>query len=422
MSQLAILGGERTRQEPYPQWPVWDERDLEAVTAVVKSGRWGGFPYPGPQTTRFLEGFSQMQGGGYGVLMANGTVTMEVALRAAEIGWGDEVIVPALTFQATAAAPMAAGAIPVIVDVDPETYCIDPKAVEKAITPRTKAVIPVHLGAQMADMDAIMAIAEKYNLVVVEDCAHAHGAKWRGRGAGTIGHFGSFSLQSSKILTTGEGGILLCRTRELQYKVESIINCGRPADPEGRLYTMGANYRLGEFQAALGCVALERFPEQMQQRAEAANYLEECLSEIEGVRLLKRDPRHTSRAIYIFGFAIDPDVFKVTHDAVVAALNAEGIPCETGYPPMNKYDLFQPRLSKLAVPSAFPERFDYTKLSLPEAERGGLRESVWLDESVFRAGQKGIDDVVAALRKVLENREALAEAAQRWMNSQGAER
>jgi len=410
MSQLAILGGPKTRTEAYPDWPVWDERDLQAVTDVVKSGRWGGYPYPGPCTTKFIEGFAQMQGGGYPVLMANGTVTMEVALRAAEVGWGDEVIVPALTFQATAAAPMAAGAIPVIADVDPENYCLDPKAVEKAITSKTKAIIPVHLGAQMADMDAIMAIAEKHNLIVVEDCAHAHGAKWRGRGAGTLGHFGSFSLQSSKILTTGEGGILLCRTRELQYKVESIINCGRPADPDGKFYTMGANYRLGEFQAALGTVALERFPEQVKQRAETANYLEECLSEIPGVRQLKRDPRHTSRSIYIYGFAIDPKEFKVTHEAVAAALNAEGIPCDIGYAPMNKYDLFQPRLSKLAVPSAFPERFDYTEVTMPEAERAGLRESVWLEESVFRAGMKGIDDVVAALRKTLEHGEELAKA------------
>ena len=141
-------------------------------------------------------------------MAANGTVTMEIALRAAGVGWGDEVIVPAYTFQATAAAPMAAGAIPVIVDIDPNTYCIDPQAIEAAITPRTRAIIPVHVGSLMAHMDGSMAIAERHNLIVVEDCAHVHGMQWRGRGAGTIGHFGSFSLQSSKILTSGEGGIL----------------------------------------------------------------------------------------------------------------------------------------------------------------------------------------------------------------------
>ena len=409
MSKLAILGGTPTRVEEYPQWPVFDQRDIDAVVEVVKSGHWGGFPYPGPQTSEFLKKFVEMQGGGYPVLLANGTVTMEVACRAADIGWGDEVIVPALTFQATAAAPMAAGAIPVIVDVDPGNYCLDPASVEKAITPRTRAIIPVHLGAQMADMDALMDIAERHHLVVIEDCAHAHGARWRGRGAGTIGHFGSFSLQSSKILTTGEGGILLCRTEELQMRAESIVNCGRPYPKDGQMvFTTGANFRLGEFQAALGVVGLERFPEQLKQRNEAANYLEESLSEIPGVRLLRRDPRHTSRTIYQYGFAINPAEFQVPREVVCAALKAEGIPCGTGYQAMNRYDLFHPTNSRLPVPSAFPERFDYSNIRMPEAEKGAEVESVWLDESVFRDGQKGVDDFVNALKKVKENGAELA--------------
>ena len=199
---------------------------------------------------------------------------------------------------------------------------------------------------------------------------------------------------------------------ELAARAASIINCGRPYELDGKpVYTMGANYRLGEFQAALGVVGLERFPDQMKERSDNAGYLEEALSEVPGVRLLRRDPRHTTRAIYIYGFAIDPDVFQNTHEVVCAALEAEGIPCEAGYPPMHHYDLFQPRLSKLPVPSAFPERFDYSRMSLPEAERAGERESVWLDESVFRAGRKGVDDFIAALRKVLENAPALAQAA-----------
>src|SRR5512143_3398490 len=227
MSDLAILGGPKTRTESYSAWPVWDQRDIDIVTEVIKSGRWGGYPYPGPKTAELARKFAEMQGGGYAVPMANGTVTMEVALRAAGIGWGDEVIVPAYTFQATASAPMAAGAIPVIVDVDADNYCLDPVAAEKAITSKTKAIIPVHLGSNMADMDAIMALAEKYHLVVVEDCAHAHGAKWNGRGAGTIGHFGSFSLQSSKTLTSGEGGILLCRSEAMAQRAMAVIDCGR---------------------------------------------------------------------------------------------------------------------------------------------------------------------------------------------------
>jgi L-glutamine:2-deoxy-scyllo-inosose/3-amino-2,3-dideoxy-scyllo-inosose aminotransferase len=412
MSTLAVFGGEPARTVPYPEWPVFDERDVQAVTDVVRSGNWGGFPYPGPRTTEFLRRFLELQGGEYAVAMANGTVTMEVACRAADVGWGDEVIVPAYTFQATAAAPLAAGAIPVIVDIDPETYCIDPKAVEAAITPQTKAVIPVHLGAQMADMDAIMDIAERHSLIVIEDCAHAHGANWRGQGAGTIGHFGSFSLQSSKILTAGEGGVLICKTAELAERAASIINCGRPADKEGKQFTMGANYRMSELHSALAVVALERFPEQAKERAEMAAYLDEALSEIPGVRLLKRDPRHTVRSFYRYIFAIDPQVFGVTHEAVCLALYKEGIPVELGYEAMNRYELFQPQLSRLPVPSAFPERFQFDQMELPQADRAAEREAVWFDENVFRAGRQGVDDAVAALQKVYDNREELVARAE----------
>jgi dTDP-4-amino-4,6-dideoxygalactose transaminase len=410
MSDLAALGGTPIRKEPYPEWPVFDERDIQAVTDVIKSGRWGGYPYPGPKTAEFAQRFAEMQGGGYAVPMANGTVTMEVALRALNIGWGDEVLVPAYTFQATAAAVMSAGAIPVIVDVDDQTYCIDPKSAQAAITPQTKAIIPVHLGAEMADMDAIMELASLNNLAVIEDCAHAHGAKWRGKGAGTIGHFGSFSLQSSKTLTAGEGGVLLCRTPELAAKAASLIDCGRPHDEAEKLFTMGANYRLSEFQAALGIIGLERFPEQMKQRESMASYMDEALSEVPGIKILKRDPRHTTRSFYRYIFAIDPKIFKVKHDAVCYALDQEGIPCWVGYEAMHHYELFQPKLSQLPVPSAFPERFDFSKMSYPVAERACEEEAVWLDEAIFRAGEKGVDDVILTLYKILANGDMLAEA------------
>jgi dTDP-4-amino-4,6-dideoxygalactose transaminase len=417
MSQLAILGGSRTRTEPYPKWPVWDQRDIDAVTEVIKSGQWGGFPYPGPKTAELARKFTKMQGGGYGVPMANGTVTMEVACRAADIGWGDEVIVPAYTFQATAAAPMAAGAIPVIVDVDPNSYCLDPKAAEKAVTPKTRAIIPVHLGHQMADMDALMALAARHNLIVIEDCAHAHGAKWNGKGAGTIGHFGSFSLQSSKTLTTGEGGILLCRTPEMAAKAASIIDCGRPHAPgggpedESMDFQVGGNYRLSEIAAALALVGLERFPAQAKQREEMAAYMDEALSEVPGVRVLKRDPRHTTRSFYRYMFAISPEEFGVEHDLLCVALDSEGVGCWVGYEAMHNYTLFQPQKSKLAVPSAFPERFKFEEMDLPEATRACEHEAVWLDEAVFRCGPQGVDDAVAAIKKIQENAGELAEAA-----------
>jgi dTDP-4-amino-4,6-dideoxygalactose transaminase len=408
MSELAILGGPKTRTEEYPDWPVFDQREVDAVTDVIRSGQWGGYPYPGPQTQRFLAEFLAYQGGQYAISAANGTVTMEIALRAAGIGWGDEVIVPAYTFQATAAAPMAAGAIPVIVDVDPESYCIAPKAIEAAITPATRAIIPVHLGSLMADMDAIMEIAERHNLIVIEDCAHAHGARWRGQGAGTIGHFGSFSLQSSKILTAGEGGVLICKTKELADAAASVVNCGRPPGEHGPVTIMGANFRSSELHAALARVQLERLPEQTKEREEMVAYMDEALSEIPGVRVLRPDARLSRRAVYRYIFAIDPEVWGIEHDVVCAALDAEGVDSWVGYEAMHHYELFQPKLSRLPVPMAFPERFDFSQMDLPVAERACQHEAVWLSESVFRSGKQGVDDAVAAIRKVQRNAGDLA--------------
>ena len=410
---LAILGGEPAVKITYPAWPVHDEREVEAVAEVIRSGHWGGYPYPGPRTAAFLQKFLEFHGGEYAIMAANGTLTMEIALRAAGIGWGDEVIVPAYTFQATAAAPMAAGAIPVIVDIDPNTYCIDPRAIEAAITPRTRAIIPVHVGSLMADMDAIMAIAERHNLIVVEDCAHVHGMQWRGRGAGTLGHFGSFSLQSSKILTSGEGGILICKTKELAGAATSVVNCGRPAEGHSEVTVMGANFRSSELHAALASVQLERLPEQTRQRETMVGYMDEALSEIPGVRIFRPDPRITRRSVYLYIFAIDPAVWGVDHHAVCAALEAEGLDASTGYPPMHRYELFQPQLTRLPVPTAHPERFDFASMNLPVAAHAYEREAVWLPEAVFRAGKAGVDQAVAAIRKVYEQRAALAEAAAR---------
>lgn len=410
---LALLGGEPVRTAPYPPWPIHDERDIAAVSKVVRSQQWGGYPYPGPRTAELIERFSEFQGGGHGVPMANGTVTLEVALRAAGIGWGDEVIIPGYTFQATAVGVMSAGALPVIVDILPETYCIDPAAVEAAITGRTRAILPVHLGARMADMDAIMDIAGRHGLIVLEDCAHAHRARWRDKGAGTIGHFGSFSFQASKSITTGEGGLLLCRTPELAERAASIMDCGRPHDEAGEHFTMGINYRMTELQAALAVVALERFPEQMAARIQTMEHLEAGLGGIPGVRPLQRDPRHTGRAFYRYIFAINPETFGADRYVVTRALQAEGILAKDGYPPMHRYDLFQPAKSRLPVPSAYPEYFDFEALDLPVSLRAGEREAIWLDHPLFLAGREAAEDTLRALRKLAAHPEQLSRAGER---------
>jgi dTDP-4-amino-4,6-dideoxygalactose transaminase len=404
MAHLALNGGTPVRPERYPEWPVWDQREIDAVTAVVRSGRWGGYPEPGPHAAAFARAFAEYHGAKHGICMANGTITLVVSLRAAGISLGDEVIVPGYTFAATALAPMEAGAIPVIVDIDPENYCIDPKAVEAAITPRTRAIMPVHLGALVADMDAIMGIANRHNLVVVEDCAHAHGAQWRGRGVGAIGHLGSFSMQSSKILTSGEGGIVLTNNDTLAETCHSLIDCGRPKDAARQNYTFGANYRLSELQAAMLEVGLQRLPEQTRLREENAAYLDEALSELEGVRVLRRDERITRRACYEYIFGIEPQAFGgASKERLLDALHAEGIPVQGGYDAMNNYDIFRPTPQNHPVAKLFPERFDFGALRLPVAERAAASEAVWLNQRALLGDRAGVDHVVEALRKVQQH-------------------
>jgi dTDP-4-amino-4,6-dideoxygalactose transaminase len=408
MKELALNGGTPVRSTAYPAWPSGDDREIEAVTDVIRSGDWGGFPEPGRYGGRFEAAFAGYQGAKHGVLMANGTITMEVALKALGIGWGDEVIIPALTFAATAYAPIAAGALPVIVDVTPDTWCIDPEQVEAAITPRTKAIIPVHLGHHMADMDRLMQIANAHGLAVVEDCAHAHGQQWQGKGAGCIGDLGSFSHQSSKILTSGEGGSLLTNDDDLARRAHSLIDCGRAKDADEKEFTFGANYRLGELHAALLVVAMERFPAQRAERAESGKLFEELVAQVPGVRVMPVDRRVTRWSFYNYILAIDPDAFAGrTNEIVCAAMEAEGIPAEVQYPSMNRYELFQPSLSRLPVCVEFADRLDPQTMSFPVAEAAGQRESVYFMENVFRDGTKGIEDAVEAIAKVQRHADEL---------------
>ena len=408
MPELAINGGAPVRSTHYPAWPVVDDDVVAAVTDVVRSGEWGGFPEPGVNGGAFEEAFAAYQGAAHGVLMMNGTVTMEVACKALDIGWGDEVIVPALTFAATAYAPMAAGAIPVFVDVTPETWTIDPDLVEAAITERTRAIMPVHLGHQMADMDRIMAIANTHGLAVIEDCAHAPGQRWRDQGAGCIGDFGSFSHQSSKILTSGEGGSLLTNDAALAQRAHSIIDCGRAKDPDEKAYTFGANYRLSDLNAALLVVAMQRFPAQQAERAVTGKAFERAVSAVPGVRVMPHDERVTRWSFYNYILAIDPEMFAgATNEVVCAAMEAEGIPAEVQYPSMNRYELFQPSLSRLPVAVEFADRLDMQTMSFPVAEAAGQRESVYFMENVFRDGDRGIGDAVEALSKIQRHADEL---------------
>jgi dTDP-4-amino-4,6-dideoxygalactose transaminase len=190
--KLAVSGGTPVFEKPLnPPWPVFDAREKQYLIEALEARGWGGFPEPMPQAAKFAARFAEAHGAKHGICCANGSVTLEIALMALGIRAGDEVIVPTYTWIATGSAPIHLNAVPVIVDVEPDTYCIDPAAVEAAITPRTVGIIPVHLGCGVADLDRLQEIARKHKLWIIEDCAHAHGAAWRGRPVGAWGELGS---------------------------------------------------------------------------------------------------------------------------------------------------------------------------------------------------------------------------------------
>jgi dTDP-4-amino-4,6-dideoxygalactose transaminase len=269
--------------------------------------------------------------------------------------------------------------------------------------------MPVHLGQQMADLDRLAAIADRHGLAIVEDCAHAHGQQWGGRGAGCIGAFGSFSHQSSKTLTAGEGGTLLTGDDDLARRAHSIIDCGRPKDAAEQQYTFGANYRLGELACALLCTQLDRFETQRAERETGARLFEQLADGLTGVSINPINTRITRWGFYRYLFRIDPDAFAgATCERVADALEAEGIAAEVQYPPMSRYDLFQPQLSRLPVCVVHANRLNPATMSFPVAESAGEREAVYLNESVFRAGPQGVEDAVTAIAKVQQHAHELA--------------
>ncbi len=406
MSKLALLGG--TPNKPaVPTWPVRDEREELVVIEVIRSGVYGGFPEPAPHAARFAADFAAMHDAAFGIACANGTITMTTALQAAGVGWGDEVLVPALSFAATAWAPLSLGAVPVICDLDPRTFCLDAEAAEDAITERTRAIIPVHLGSTIADMDALLALARRHNLVVIEDAAHAHAGQWRGRGVSSWGDFGSFSMQLTKTLTSGEGGLITTNDPKYAELCHSLIDCGRAKDEAGVNFNVGANYRITELQAALLEVGLTRLLDQTATRNRNMAYLDERLNSVEGVTPQWIDPRITRRPGYIHVTQFDPAAFgDLTSSELTAALYAEGIPCGRGNPPMHRYDLLQLSEQNSFTYRNFKDRMDFAAMSFPVAERV-TQSTIWTAHQFFLGGSDLMDYFVAALERVRQQAAAV---------------
>jgi dTDP-4-amino-4,6-dideoxygalactose transaminase len=396
MEKLAIFGGEPVRQKPFASYPVYDERELTALKEVLESGIWGGY---NPKVAEFEKAFAEFHQARFGITAANGTVTLETALSAAGIGPGDEVIVPPISFIATATAVLRIGATPVFADIDEATYNLNPALVGEAITERTRAIIPVHFAGQPADMDALMSVAERHGLIVIEDCAHAHGATWKGKSIGSFGHFGSFSFQASKNLTAGEGGLLSTNDEELAEIARSICNQGRRTGGAWyEHYRLGTNYRLTGWQAAILLSQFSRLPEQIERRNENARFLNEQLSGMDLISIPFVDERVTRHSYYLYMIRLNLDRFPgVTKDNFVKALTAEGIPCSAGYPhPLYKNPVFND--------------YKHIRSDCPEAERM-CSSSFWLSHEIMLSETDSLNDVASALEKIAGGIDNLAKSA-----------
>ncbi|SEK95860.1 DegT/DnrJ/EryC1/StrS family aminotransferase [Nonomuraea pusilla] len=385
---LAIHGGAPVRTAPWPAWPPpLDDAQRALVTEVLDSGLWGA-TQGGSVVARLTEAFAREAGVAYGVAVGNATLGLFAALRGLGIGRGDEVIVPAYTFVASATAVLLAGATPVVVDVDPADLHLSPAAVRASLTAATAAVLPVHLAGSPAAMDEIGDLASRHGLAVVEDAAQAHGARYRERPVGGLGDAGVFSFQSSKAMTAGEGGLVVCRDEAVHGRVWSVCNVGRRQG--GQWYghpDVGWNLRLTEIQAAILLPWLDRLDAEIDQRNA---FCAAARRELAGlpVSVVPAPPGTTRDSRHLLMLRLETDVDR---DFLLRAMAAEGVPLDAGYPPLGGMDALLKEGTR-AEPC-------------PAAEEAA-RSVVWVRQQLLMAGPPAAPHLAEALAKVLEHRES----------------
>ncbi|MBP7141331.1 MAG: DegT/DnrJ/EryC1/StrS family aminotransferase [Opitutaceae bacterium] len=410
----ALLDNTSRREHRFPGWPVFDATDEERVLRALRSGHWGKLS--GTEVKTFEGRFAAMHGAKFGIGVVNGSISIRLALHAAGLRAEDEVIVPSYTFLASATAVVEANAVPVFADIDLETLNLCPKAFEAAITPRTRAVIVVHFAGLPANMEAILPIARKHGLVVIEDAAHAHCALYQGRPVGALGDAGSFSFQSSKNLNAGEGGIVITNNQSIAERVTSLHNCGRVSTGQWYEHHINAvNYRLGELQGALLNSQLNRLEQQTRLRDGNGIYLASRLASIPGVHTQLRDANCTRHAYHLFTFRIVAEEFGLSREMVLKALAAEGVGCGAGYPlPLYRQPLFLdkafgPYLHRVA------ERLDFNKVRNPNCETICYEQGGWYTQSQLLGTRADMDAIADAWERIYEHRSALNDWAKRHL-------
>jgi len=408
MSELALLGGKKAKTKPFPLWPQFDEAERKALNQVLESRVW--WRTPGTRTLEFEQAFARFHGARHGIAVTNGTAALEVTMAALGIGAGDEVIVPDFTFVATASAVLFANALPVLVDVRPDTYGIDPELAEAAITPRTKAIIAVHMGGHPADLDALTDLARRKNIALIEDSSHAHGSEWRGKRIGTYGVAGTFSFQASKLMTAGEGGMIISNDDTFERNARSVHDCGRmPGEWFYSHFVYGSNYRLSEWQGAVLMAQLGRLDGQIRRRHQNSRVLDRELSKIPGITPQKLDERCTRNGQYAYIFHLDKNEFAgISTDRFIEAMNEEGIPNQASYPPLHELPMFRnDEYRKCLSGAQAKEDHAFLKDSFPNTERAAW-ETVWIPQPALLGDDEDMHEIVAAIAKIQNHAKDLA--------------
>ena len=322
------------KQWNLPSWPQWNEEEKEALSRVLDAGQWGTL---GDEALLFAKEFADFIGVPYAIPVNNGTQALELMLRGAGVGYGDEVIVPSYTFAATVSAVAMTGATPVFADVNPVTGCMDAASACKAVTHRTKAIIPMHMGGRPCNMDALTALSQNTGIPLLEDAAHAPGCSWRGEKCGSIGLGAAFSFQRSKTLTAGEGGMIVTKDRALYEGCWHYHNSGRPANGSdgllGGRMLQGTNGRMAEWEAAILRIQFKRLPIQNEKRARAARVLNQLLQDTP-IRTIPDDPRITMNGHFLYCFRMEEG-----RDQLLARLKDAGLPVTSGYRPVHKMSM-----------------------------------------------------------------------------------
>jgi len=409
----ALLGGTPVRGTPFPSWPVVDAREEKELLDVLHSGKW--FRLEGKTVDRFEEAYARLTGARHCIATANGTSALYASLAGLGVGPGDEVILPPYTFIATLNVVFLHYALPIFVDSDPETFQVDARKLDAAVTERTAVIMPVHLGGNACDLDAILEIAGRRKVPVLEDACQAHLGEWRGRKLGTLGAAGCFSFQASKNLNSGEGGAILTSDDALYDRCWAFHdNCrarrGRPAPPLGG---RGANLRLTEFQAGLLLAQMTRVEAQSKVREENARYLSQQLREIPGILPARTYEGCTRNAYHLYMLRYQPESFAgLPRARFLEALRAEGVPCSPGYTPMNREKYVAATLASRAYQRVYPKEVlgGWAERNQCPANDRLCAEAVWLTQTTLLGPRQDMDDIVAAVRKIHTSAAELAKA------------